>query len=221
MKKVLVISPHPDDETLGCAGTLLAHKENGCDISWVIMTAMSDSEDSSKLDERKKEVQKVASIYDFKSVYELNFETTKLDSLPLSDVINRLSEVFNKETPDTLYVPYRYDAHTDHKVTFDAISACTKSFRSNIKIIRAYETVSETGFSLDNSKQFSPNTWINITDFMEEKIKIMNIYKSEISSHPFPRSDESIRSLAIIRGSQSGLKYAEAFITLKHIIANG
>ena len=58
MKKVLVISPHPDDETLGCAGTLLAHKENGCDISWAIMTAMSDSEDSTKLDERKKEKQR-------------------------------------------------------------------------------------------------------------------------------------------------------------------
>ncbi len=220
MNKVLVISPHPDDETLGCAGTLLSHKNDGCDIHWVIMTSMPSEENPSRLNERKKEIEEVKNTFGFKSVQELNLETSKLDSMPLSKIIDKLSKIMSECSPDIIYIPYRYDAHTDHRVTFDAISACTKSFRSGVKIVRVYETISETGFSLDNSRQFSPNTWVNITNFLDRKLQIMNIYKSEISNHPFPRSEESIKSLAILRGSQSGLEYAEAFITLKHIITD-
>ena len=108
MNKVLVISPHPDDETLGCAGTLLSHKNDGCDIHWVIMTSMPSEENPSRLNERKKEIEEVKNTFGFKSVQELNLETSKLDSMPLSKIIDKLSKIMSECSPDIIYIPYRF-----------------------------------------------------------------------------------------------------------------
>ena len=81
------------------------------------------------------------------------------------------------------------------------------------------ETLSETEFAPSIDKDsFIPNTFVNITKYINKKIKIMNIYKSEINKHPFPRSEKNIKAIATFRGSMSGFKYAESFMLLKEII---
>ena len=114
---------------------------------------------------------------------------------------------------------YINDIHTDHQVIADTAMACFKSFRyPYINKVRSYETISETEFTIKENTVFQPNLWIDISNFLEEKIEIMKLYESEIGDPPFPRSVENIKALATLRGSTINVKYAEAFITLKEIL---
>ena len=218
-KKVLIIAPHADDETLGCGGTILRHKNNNDEVYWLLVTSLSVSSGYSKeaIDIRKLEIDKVDKLYDFKSRFELNHHPADLDSLSLKTLINNLKQVLEKVKPNTIYMPHFGDVHSDHRVICDAVFACTKSFRNEyIKKIIAYETISETEFNMKGRDYaFVPNLWINIEDFIDKKLEIMNTYVSEISNHPFPRSKKNILSLSSIRGSNVGLKSAEAFMILK------
>jgi LmbE family N-acetylglucosaminyl deacetylase len=106
--------------------------------------------------------------------------------------------------------------HTDHRAVFDAGAACAKWFRYNsIRRVFAYETLSETEFTLDAQPPFAPNFFVDITNFLERKLEIMAVYQSEMSEFPFPRSVEAIRALASLRGASSGFRAAEAFQLLR------
>ena len=219
MNKVLVISPHPDDETLGCGGTLIRHKKEGDEIHWLIMTNVNSSE--KKIHSvKEKEIEEVSKAYNFDSTSRTKFLTSELDSAPRKEIIQVISKVFEEIQPNYLYLPFKNDIHSDHSIVFDAAASCTKSFRyPYVKKVMIYETISETEFSIRPDKeQFKPNLWIDISDYIDEKIEIMSLYESEIGKEPFPRSEQNIRSLAKFRGSTAGVLSAEAFILLKEII---
>ena len=217
MKSVLVVAPHPDDETLGCGGTLLRHVTLGDVVNCIFVTKSQKNTKNYK--SRKNEIKIIKKKYNFKNLTVGNFICTKLHKYDSSKIINFFSKEIKKIKPNILYVPFREDAHSDHRVVFDCISPMFKSFRyPYIKSVRIYETLSETNFKSSFTKNgFEPNLWINISDFLNKKIDIMNIYKSEIGKHPFPRSEKAIKSLAILRGSFSGHKYSEAFKVIKEI----
>ena len=213
-KNILVVAPHPDDETLGCGGSLLKHSDTGDNLYWLIMTSMHNSNNWTKKQKkiRENEIEKVAKIYNFKKIIKLNHITAELDKIPLNLLISQTGKEISKIKPNTIYIPYVGDIHTDHQITNQVMQACIKSFRyPSIKKVLMYETISETNFNFVNRRLFVPNTFIEITKYLNKKIKIMNIYKSEIHSHPFPRSEVSIQSLSYLRGSQCGVKSAEAF----------
>ena len=131
MKKVLVIAPHPDDETLGCGGTLLRHSLEGDEVHWMVATEMSqvDGFSEKKINDRDEEIKSVAKAYQFKSVVSLGFLTTRLDDLPILDVIEAMRQEINIINPEIIYIPYRNDAHSDHAIVFDAAISCAKTFR--------------------------------------------------------------------------------------------
>ena len=223
MKKVLVISPHPDDETLGAGGTLLKHKSQGDKIYWCIVTTIKSgyrgwdlgfSKDAVK--KRDKEIEQVAKMYNFDDVFRLEFPTMRLDEVNMSELINAFSNVINKVKPNILYIPFYGDAHSDHRIVFDALRPFFKSFRYPfVKKILMMEIISETDSQF--REIFNPNVFVDISDFLERKIEIMKIYKSEVGEHPFPRNEQNIRSLACYRGSQCNCRYAESFMLLKEI----
>jgi len=219
--KVVVISAHPDDEALGCGGTLLKHKSNGDDIFWIIVTNVFESHGFSKerVASRQHEIKKVADMFGFSSVHNLNYPTMSLDSTSLNTLIPKISEVFNEIKPEVIYVMNRSDAHSDHRITFEAVAACTKSFRYPfIKRVLMYECLSETEFAPAlPEKAFIPNYFVDITSFFDQKVSIMNVYESELAEHPFPRSLKNIEALAVYRGASVGVVYAEAFQLIKYI----
>lgn len=219
--KILVIAPHPDDETLGCGGTLLKHKANGDEIYWLIITNISEEcgWGKERVKTRQEEIRQVAKSYGFEKYYDLKLPTTKLDELSFGDIIPKISQVFNEVKPYTVYVNNRSDIHTDHKIVFQAVMSCSKNFRYPfIKRILMYETLSETEFAPALAENtFIPNVFIDISDFFEKKMEIMNVYESEIMEEPFPRSLSTIEALARYRGSRIGVKYAEAFQLLLEI----
>ena len=221
MNKVLVLAVHPDDETLGCGGTLLRHKGNGDEIYWLIATSMMAEHGFKKslVSQRDEEINTVAKMYGFDGLHRLDFPTAKLDELSMKKIIGGISKVFDEVKPNIVYLPFRDDVHSDHRITFDAAYSCTKSFRYPfIKKILMMETISETEFSSSlQGHIFSPNYFVDVTDYIDKQIDIAKRYESEIGSHPFPRGLENIRALAAFRGATAGCNYAESFMILKEI----
>lgn len=216
--KVIVIAPHPDDEVLGAGGTLLRRKAEGSVVAWVIVTTITAESGFSdeKIKQRSVEIERVSKLFGFDAVFELNFPTTQLDEIPMGDLVAEFSNVFNAFEPEEVFVPHPADVHTDHGVVFNAVASCTKWFRyPSVKRVLAYETLSETDFGLRTEQGFRPNSFVNIEPYLEEKLRAMDIYSSELGDFPFPRSHEAIRALATLRGAASGFKAAEAFELLR------
>jgi len=221
MQKILIIAPHPDDETLGCGGTLLRHQAEGDEIHWCIITAMRTDEGFSQeeRDRQDREISTVAKQYNFSSVYKLDYPTAKLDTIPLGEIIQKISAIFQNVSPQIVYLPYFDDVHTDHRAVFDAVVSSSKWFRcDSIKRLLAYETLSETDFGMNPAKGFRPNVFIDIAPFLGRKINIMEIYTGQLEDFPFPRSEQAIRALASLRGAAAGCMAAEAFMLLKEIL---
>jgi len=212
--KILVIAPHPDDETLGCGGTLFRHKEEGDEIYWLIVTEISEENGWKKnaVIKRNNEIIAVSKKYQFSDVFHLRLPTTKIDTLRMSDLIVKITDVYKSVQPDIIYMPFSYDVHTDHQIITKALQSTFKWFRHpHIKKVYMYETPSETEFNFVENRVFRPSVFINISQYLENKIETMKIYDGEMGDFPFPRSEKSIRSWATLRGSQSGFESAEAF----------
>ena len=223
MNKIMVIAPHPDDETLGCGGTLLRHISDGDEVYWLICTTITESQGFAKerIQERKKEIDLVANLFGFAGYRQLNFKTTELDQVPRNELVGAIAEYIKEIKPHTLYLPFRNDVHSDHAYVFDSSVACTKAFRyPYVKKVCVYETLSETEFGLrTDDGGFKPNMWVDISGgFLDKKLEIMDIYKSEIGDFPFPRSQKNIRALSNLRACTVNLTEAEAFMSLKTIL---
>ena len=220
MNKVLFIAPHPDDETLGCGGTIFKHKHMGDNVNWLIVTSIKGiKEDNKSIKERQKLINSVADAYGFSKTYSLDYPSTSLDVIPKREIIIEFEKVFKELEPDIIYVPYRLDAHSDHEVVYDASIACSKSFRNaSIKSIRCYQTLSETEYGLrPEDPGFKPNLYIDISQFIEDKIRVVRMYKEELGEHPFPRSLDSIKAQSLLNGSASGSIHAESFLIIKEV----
>ena len=219
MNKVLIISPHPDDEVLGCCGTILKHAQAGDQVGWLICTTASAEVGYGKeyVQNREREIEQVARALGFKTVDRFDFPTTTLDQVPVRELVAEFKRVLETRNPEVLYLPYRGDIHTDHKAVFDAVASCSKWFRQkSIRSVLCYEVLSETEFAINpDLPGFKPNVFVDISPFIQRKLEIMNIYTSEIGQFPFPRSERAIRALAELRGAQSGCEAAEAFILLR------
>jgi LmbE family N-acetylglucosaminyl deacetylase len=221
MKRIIVISAHPDDETLGVGGTLLKHKNKGDEIFWLIVTNIFENQGFTKerVISRQLEIDRVAELFRFKRVFKLNIPTMSISSETMISLVPRISEVFQEIQPEIIYTINRSDAHSDHRYLSEAVMACTKSFRyPYIKKVLMYECISETEFAPSYpEKVFIPNYYVDISDFIDKKIAIMKVFESELAPPPFPRSEENIRALARFRGSTVGCHFAEAFQVVKII----
>jgi len=221
--RTLVVAPHPDDEILGPGGTLLRRKAEGGTVGWVVVTAMASSSavDQQKIQTRQKEIEKVrvGLGIDQKDIWFLNYSTTLLDTIPLGDLVTSISHAIREFQPEEIFVPFWGDAHSDHRMVFDAVAACTKWFRyPYIKRVLAYETLSETDASIGHRDVFDPNVFIDISDWVDEKIRILKFYGTELGEFPFPRSEEAVRALSQVRGVASGFVAAEGFMLLRERI---
>ena len=216
---VAVVAPHPDDETLGCGGTLFRHKATGDSIHWIIATDASKfpgfTGRQRKL--RKIAIKKIARLYGFATITEFGFPTTRLDTIPVSDLVARFDDVFARIAPHTVYLPYRGDVHTDHAAVFDASASALKWFRRRETCrILAYETLSETEQAIDpDGAGFQPNVFVDIKKYLPQKLKALDCYAGETGSFPFPRSSQAVRALAQFRGATAGFEAAEAFMLLR------
>lgn len=220
--KILVVAVHPDDETLGCGGTLLKLRDLGKEIHWLIITTTENSQiwGEAFWEKRKLEISQAKDKYRFSTCTQLDFEAGSLEEAKRFEIINAINKAVKSIQPDTIFLPFPWDIHKEHQVAFEAAFACTKVFRNDfIRRIFVMETLSETDFApLPLVNPFAPTHFVNIEGYMDSKIEIMKIFESEILPHPFPRSETAIRALSKLRGAQSGFSDAEAFMCLKERI---
>ena len=217
MNKVLFVAVHPDDETLGCGGTILKHKAQGDEIYWLVVSNATKNHPLGFSDEfvtqRDQLVDDISYAYGFDETIKMYLPAQMLHTVDLKDFVVKVDEVFKRIQPNIIYMPFRGDVHSDHRAAFDAVYSCTKSFRKPyINEIYMLEALSETEFSpAIPSTSFVPNVFVDITKYMDKKLEIMSLYETEVMPEPFPRSLSSIKALARVRGSRAGVMYAEAF----------
>lgn len=220
--KILVVSPHPDDETLGAGGTLLKYRQEGHEIFWLNITNVSKEITGGYsldfIEQRKRQIEEICKFYKFYGFYDLAFEPSNLDTLSRKELINGISTCFQKVKPEWIIIPDGDDAHSDHRIVYESCLACSKIFRYPfIKKITTMEILSETDFGLTGSS-FIPTLFVDISDYIDEKIVALERYDTEISDRPFPRNSEAVRALATLRGGMAGVMYAEAFKIIKEIV---
>ncbi len=218
--KILVVSPHPDDETLGAGGTLLKCKEEGHRIYWLNVTNMATEYGYKRqnVENRLKQIQMVNCKYNFDDYIDMKLEPANLEQYNQSELIERFKEIINKIKPEIVILPYYHDVHSDHKIVFESVYACLKPFRTTyIKKILCMEIISETDQGLSEYR-FTPNIFVNISRYIDKKIEIADIYESEIMAPPFPRNNDAIKGLAAYRGATAHCLYAEAFYLVRELI---
>jgi len=213
--RILVMAPHPDDEVLGCGGTIKKYSSQGDEVFLCIATkAYTPDWSEDFLEKRKKEIASAGEILGIKETFFLDLPTVKLDTVPQKTINDFVKETIGKANPEAIFLPFEGDINKDHKLIFNAaMLACRTSRR--IKTILSYEVLSETEWG---DVPFIPNMYVDIEDFLEDKLKAMACYGSELKEFPHPRSLEGIKVLSRKRGAESGLLAAEAFVVKREII---
>lgn len=220
--KILVIAPHPDDEVLGCGGTIKKYSEDGNDVFLCVATKAYTPEWSEDfIKERKNEINSAVKVLGINKVFSLDFPTVKLDTVPQKELNDKISEVVKKIDPEIIFIPFSGDINKDHKlVSESALVALRPKPESSAKKIFYYEVLSETEWAKPAQKiedVFVPNYYEDISNYLDAKLKAMQCYKSELKEYPHPRSLEGIKILAQKRGMEVGKKYAEAFMLIREI----
>ena len=225
MKKILVIAAHPDDEFLSCGACLLLLKKKGSIIKTIFLADGESSRELKKnkielINKREDQAKSIAKKSKFLKPSFLRLPDNRLDTVPFLKIVKFLESEIKIFRPDTVFTHFENDLNIDHQITYKAVLTATRPHsKTFVKKICCFETPSSTEFSFTRKqkKLFNPNLFIDIGSVIDKKIKLLKIYKNEIRSWPHSRSLKSIKNLASFRGSQIGVKFAEAFILLREL----
>ena len=218
MRKALVIAPHPDDETLGVGGTIRKLADAGWQVN--VLTVAAHMPPLYSKDVHEGTVREARAAHEVLGVTESTFldnPALSLSTMPLAQLNHTIHEEITRVIPDALFIPF-YDRHIDHRCVFDAcmVAARPVGVGRHLKIVAAYETISETHWTAPGVEpQFAPTLFIDITEQIDAKLDAMSKFESQIHPFPGPRSLEALKGLATFRGSQSGHAYAEAFHVIR------
>ena len=225
--KVLVVAAHPDDEVLGCGGTMAGHAAAGDSVSVLIlgegMMARGNQgrqEHEGKITERLREdARKAACILGVKETVFLDFPDNRMDSVPLLDITKSVEEVIGRILPEVIYTHHPGDLNVDHGVVSRAVLTAARPLPgSAVTAVYAFEVLSSTEWAFGPGfEPFRPNCFVDIERHLAAKIAALRAYGTEVRPCPHPRSVEAVTSLAKWRGSQSGLSAAEAFCLLRRV----
>lgn len=221
--RVLTIAVHPDDETLGCSGTLLRHRTAGDSLYWLVVTQAHEPQwPAERIRQKAAEVQRVAEAYGMEGCFRLGFPTMRLDTVPQADLMGRIREVVAEVKPALVYVVHGGDVHSDHRAAFAATMSVLKPIhmaRLGVRRVLCYEVLSSTEAAPVHAPwSFRPNVFVDITAYIDRKVEIMAMYQSEVQPDPLPRGEAAIRALARYRGTTIGVDYAEAFMLVRELI---
>ena len=221
---VLVVTAHPDDEVLGCAGTIARFIEEGCNSYTLILGEGLTSRDNKR--QRFKREKEIAAlkrqtslankILGVRKVFAYDFPDNRFDEISLLDIVKVIEKIKCKVKPNIVYTHHWNDLNIDHRKTYEAVlTACRPIKGETVKEIYSFEIASSTEWNYPY--MFNPNIFVDIAKTFDKKIKALQCYSSELKDFPHPRSKEAVEAIAKRWGSLSGLKYAEAFELVRNI----
>jgi len=214
MKRILVIAAHPDDEVIGCGGTLKKFINNGYEVVTVIVAKGRPSQQR-RINKCSRRANKRLGI---KKVIFLNYPNLKLETYPLHKIVEKLCRLIDEYQPDIILTHYQADINRDHQITFQAVLTATRPLPGKKAIeLLCFETVGSTEWGATKTESFRPNFFVDITDTLDDKMKALRHYDIEMRPAPHPRSYEGVRLLAGVRGMTIGVPYGEAFEIVRRI----
>lgn len=221
-RKVLLVAAHPDDEILGCGGTLAKHVLHGDDVSVVILAEGLTSRAPTRKEGRVAEnllalavaARRACAVLGVEDVTLHNFPDNRMDSIDILDIIKVVELHIENMQPEIVYTHYFGDVNLDHRITYQAVvTACRPQPGHSVKKLLTFETVSSTEWQPpQHGMVFDPNWFVDISKTLEKKMQALAVYESEMRKWPHPRSMEGVQHLAHWRGSIVGVDAAEAFV---------
>lgn len=219
--KVLVVSPHPDDEVLGVGGTIARLVSEGNDVTVAIVTKgweplFSDSQ----VEAVRSEARRANEVLGAQSLRFMDLPVTKLNEIPKHELNNKFERLLNEEKPELVFLPFCSDLQEDHRQVFDGCMVALRPLvnREHVKQVLCYETVSETHRAAAYVEPcFQPQLWVDICEHLSTKMEAMGKYRSQLQAEPNARSAEAISSLAKWRGSMVGMHAAECFVVVREL----
>ena len=227
-RRVLVIAAHPDDEVLGCGGSIAKHINVDDEVSTVIM-----AEGITSRDDQREEKSREAALNRLKDVALkannsigvqhltfLGLPDNRMDEIALLDIVKPLERIIKEYSPDIVYTHHVGDLNIDHRITHQAVITSLRPIpQANKSIILTFEVPSSTEWqTIDSSSPFTPNMYVDINTELTQKLSALKIYESEMREWPHARSIRGIEALARWRGCSAGLEAAEAFFICRAIV---
>lgn len=217
--KILIVAAHPDDEILGCGGTISKIK-NSSSIKLVFLTNGVDARKKSKKNSniRIQETLKLIKYLKIEKPSFFNFPDNQLDKVPMLKIIKKIEKEILLFKPNIIFTHSENCLNIDHVTTYNAVVTASRPIQKNknIQAILSFEVPSSTEWKV-SKKKFNPNFYFDIKETISEKIRCLKFYKSEIKKYPHSRSQRGIEIFAKFRGLEAGLNYAEAF-EIKRIV---
>jgi LmbE family N-acetylglucosaminyl deacetylase len=221
MKNILVVAPHPDDEILGCGGTIARHVKHGDRVHLVVVTrGMPEVFSPDSVVRVRRELSAAQQLLGISSVKFLDFPAPSLDTVPGYLLSSAILSVLREVQPDIVYFPHHGDIHGDHRAaSLATMVAARPNGNTHVPRLLTYETLSESEWGNPNSSDaFLPTVFVDISEYLQDKLKAMQCYESQLRSSPNARSLEAIRALATYRGHSVNLPAAEAFMLVREIV---
>lgn len=225
--QILVVAAHPDDEVLGCGGTIARHADAGDSVQVLILAEGATSRQQQRdrdlaIDELSalaQAAQKAGAILGAAAVELLDLPDNRLDSLDRLDLIKQIEAFIDRHRPEIIYVHHAGDVNVDHRRLHEAVvTACRPTPCHPVRRLLSYEVASSTEWQPPGSAPgFQPNWFVDITAQWPRKREALEAYATEMRPWPHARSILALEHLARWRGSQVGVEAAEAFSLLRQL----
>ena len=222
----LVVAAHPDDEVLGCGGTIARRARQGDDVHVVILGEGATSRHADRSDADPAVVAALAdssaragTIMGAASVEHFGLPDNRFDTVALLDIVKLVEGAIERLAPDTVFTQHGGDLNIDHQLVFRAVLAATRPTEGHpVRSVYGFEVASSTEWAFQRFEPvFRPTVFVDIESTLAVKLEALEAYKAEVRAFPHPRSPEAIRAAAVRWGSASGLGAAEAFELVRAI----
>ena len=222
MKSILVLVAHPDDEVLGCGGTIAKLASQGSQVHVAYLADGVSARDgesgesatrSAELAERQAAARKACEILGVTCAYFGSLPDNRLDSIALLDIVKPVEALIARYRPDTVLTHHAGDLNVDHRRTFEAaVTACRPQPGHPVKTLLSFEVPSSTEWQAPGARSaFTPNWFVDVSTSLDRKLAALSAYDRELRPWPHPRSRQGVEALARWRGTTVGVEAAEAF----------
>lgn len=218
--RLMVIAAHPDDETIGCGGTLAQLTDLGCHVKVVFLAEGessrsvddSDSNLSERIERRESQAMQALAHLGISDVSFLRFPDNRIDSIPLLDIVRALEIEISLFHPESVLTHSFSDLNIDHELALrSTLTATRPSSRQTVRLVASFEILSSTALAFNSKQQFRPNLFVEISNAMQRKLLALREYGAEIPESHHPRSVQALSNKARAWGDFAGMKEAEAF----------